>query len=91
MHLETLSKRAEVKTQTGSDMQGTTHLLDKDLLKVRKAECLVRLYVGHFREAEGCVEDCQKVKSKADHCQAVEYLGDTNADSAYADEERTLM
>ena len=32
MHLETLSKRAEVKTQTGSDIQGTTHLLDKDLL-----------------------------------------------------------
>ena len=32
MHLETLSKRAEVKTQTGSDMKGTTHLLDKDLL-----------------------------------------------------------
>ena len=40
MHLETLSKRAEVKTQTGSDMQGTTHLLDKTFspLKLVKSQ-----------------------------------------------------
>ena len=55
-------------------------LPDKDLLKVREPKGLLGLPVGHLREAEGCIEDGQQVKGKADHCQAVEYLGDRNAD-----------
>ena len=66
-------------------------LIDKDLLKVRKAKGLLRLYVGHFRETKGCIEDGQKVKSKADHCQAIEYLSVIQMLIMLADEKPTLM